>query len=161
MSEQETPVEPAPDKWSFLDAVEVLRQKYPLQPPAFDSDVPTVGPLIAGFREKWNNVSTKWYVLPIVQQLNSFNGSLLDLLQVNFQAIEEWVTNVNERLAAMEAQLQDIDARLVATDHDQTELGRSLAELDYQVIQTRRALSGLVGTDGELADQPGESEPPR
>ncbi len=153
MLEQETCTESTPKRWSFLEAVEDLAQKHPVQPKPFKSDVPIAGPLIAGFREKWNSIAAKWYVLPIVQQVNEFNGVLLDLLQVNFQALEERLTaiaqhlaDIDLRLANIEIQLQDADVRMIATDRDQVELGRTLAELHYQLIQTQRVLAAIPGT---------------
>ena len=55
----------------------------------FRSDVPLVGPLIAWIRQRWNRVSTEWYVQGILQQQNQFNEDLLRALnsmnQIEYQ----------------------------------------------------------------------------
>ena len=55
----------------------------------FQSNVPLVGPLIAWFRQRWNRVSTEWYVQGILQQQNRFNEDLLRALaamqQIEYQ----------------------------------------------------------------------------
>lgn len=58
-----------PEEWYRQE----LTARQVLQEPGFHSDVPVIGPLLAGFREAWNNVSTKWYVRLILQQQVAFN----------------------------------------------------------------------------------------
>jgi len=58
-----------PEEWYRQE----LTDRQVLQEPGFYSAVPVVGPLIAKFRETWNNVSTKWYVRLILQQQVAFN----------------------------------------------------------------------------------------
>lgn len=89
-----------------------------LQERPFASDTPVIGPLIAWFRSQWNNVATKWYVRPLLQQQNEYN-------QLLAQAI------------------QDHDSRLIAQDHEQTELTRQLAELTLQIKQMNQRLAAL------------------
>ncbi len=49
-------------------------QKLHAQP--FTSDTPVFGQVIVWIRTAWNWMSTKWYVLPLVQQQNAFNASV-------------------------------------------------------------------------------------
>lgn len=58
-----------PNEWYIQ---ELIARQVPKEP-VFHSNVPVIGGLIAGFRETWNSVSTKWYVRPILQQQVSFN----------------------------------------------------------------------------------------
>lgn len=81
----------------------------------FRSRLPLVGPLVARFRALWNEISTRWYVLPMLEQQNDFNRALV------------------EHMREMNARLEEIDARLVALDRDQTALARELAELRARV----------------------------
>ena len=96
-----------------------LKSKSELREQPFHSAVPVFGGLIAGFRRLWNNISTRWYVLPLVQQQREFNEVLVEGLY---------------------AQFAEIDQRLIDLDRDQTELMRTLAEVQYHVIQLRRQL---------------------
>lgn len=108
-----------------------LKSKSELREQPFHSNVPVLGGLIAGFRRLWNNISTRWYVLPLVQQQNEFNEDLVEGLRIQFT---------------------EIDQRLIDLDRDQTELMRTLAEVQYQVIQLRHQLedqqdAGLSGSE--------------
>jgi GT2 family glycosyltransferase len=40
----------------------------------FRSNVPILGRWIAGFRQRWNRVSTEWYVRPMIRQQSVFNS---------------------------------------------------------------------------------------
>lgn len=91
----------------------------------FRSDVRVVGPLIAWFRSTWNSVSTRWYVLPLVQQQNEFNALVVSHLQ-----------EMNERMTEMSERMTDLD-------RDQTALTRNVAELTFHVIRLGRAVEAL------------------
>ena len=92
----------------------------------FRSDVPIVGPLIAWFRTAWNSVSTRWFVLPLLQQQNEFNALMVAYLRRLERALDE--------------RLRMLDERLVDLDRDQTSLTRNVAELTYQLIRMNRLL---------------------
>ncbi|NLE45501.1 MAG: hypothetical protein GX620_12340 [Chloroflexi bacterium] len=47
----------------------------------FTSQVPVLGPVIAAFRTLWNNVSTRWYVLPMFHQQRLFNQAVVEVLR--------------------------------------------------------------------------------
>jgi hypothetical protein len=42
----------------------------------FRSNVPVVGRWIAAFRQRWNRISTEWYVRPLIRQQSTFNSLL-------------------------------------------------------------------------------------
>ncbi|MCA9958887.1 MAG: hypothetical protein KC443_07630 [Anaerolineales bacterium] len=84
----------------------------------FTSTTPLIGPLLARFRALWNSISTQWYVRPLLAQQNAYNRLLAD-------------------------RLQDIDTRLVAQDHELTQLVHDTAELTTQVIQMNRRLAAI------------------
>ena len=102
-----------------LEAGQTIRE----QP--FRSDKAVIGPFIAWFRTVWNNISTRWYVLPLLQQQNEFNALLVSYLRA-------------------------IDGRLIDLDRDHTSLTRNVAELTYQLIRMNRLLTAI---EAELQDR--------
>ncbi len=95
-----------------------LLEKSEVQERPFTSHSPLIGPLIAWVRTQWNNVATKWYVRPLLQQQNVYNQLVAQTLQ-------------------------DHDGRLIAQDHDQTDLTRCLAELTLQMKQMNHLLASV------------------
>ena len=95
-----------------------LYDKAEIKEQPFRSPSRVVGPLIARFRSLWNSVSTKWYVRPLLQQQNRFNGLLVE-------------------------RLHDHDQRLLEQDREQTALAHDLAELSAQLAQTNRLLLSI------------------
>ena len=95
-----------------LDVTSMVRE----QP--FRSDKPIVGPLIAWFRTVWNSASTRWYVLPMVEQQNAFNTAVV-------------------------SHLREMSGRMIATDRDQTALARNIAELRYRLIGVNRRVAAM------------------
>ncbi|MCA9993479.1 MAG: hypothetical protein H6988_09365 [Pseudomonadales bacterium] len=93
--------------------VDWLETKAQVQERPFESHTPLIGPLIVRFRSAWNSVATKWFVRALVQQQNEFNALVVH-------------------------RLQDIDARLIAQDHDATLLRHDLAELSAHLAQMTR-----------------------
>jgi hypothetical protein len=53
-----------------------------LQESSFHSRVPILGAFIVAFRNLWNNVATRWYVIPLIQQQNQINRRLLEELHL-------------------------------------------------------------------------------
>lgn len=84
----------------------------------FTSTTPLIGPLLVWLRTAWNNVSTKWYVRPMLTQQNSYN-----------QLVAE--------------RLSDIDNRLIALDREQAQLIHDMAELQTQFTQMARLLQSI------------------
>lgn len=52
-----------------------------VQEQPFQSRLPVVGRLIAWFRDRFNRISTRWYVLPLLQQQVHFNMAVVRALQ--------------------------------------------------------------------------------
>ncbi len=103
----------------------LLQQKWQVQERPFTSQTAVIGPLIARLRTIWNNIATKWYVRPIVQQQNEFNRLT--------------VTHLEE----IADRFEDLDGRLIAQDKDQSTLAHDLGELTTQLIQTNRLLQSI------------------
>lgn len=115
-------VEPPPD---LLHPLDELLAKGQVRERPFVSHIPIIGRLIAWFRAAWNSVSTKWYVLPLLQQQNEFNAQLVSYLR------------------ALEERLDDLDERLISMDRDQTALARNVSELTLQLVQMTRLLTAI------------------
>lgn len=100
------------------EAYDWLTAKSQVRERPFTSETAVIGSLIARFREMWNNISTKWYVRPLLQQQNEFN-------HLAAQAIREH------------------DEWLIALDREQTALNHNTAELTAQLIQMNRLLHSV------------------
>lgn len=108
------------------DLIAELETRRMIHEQPFHSDKPIIGPLIARFRAAWNSISTRWYVLPMLQQQNEFNVLLVSCLR--------------QMEAAVEERLSEMDERLIDLDRDQTSLTRNVAELTYQLVRMNRLL---------------------
>ncbi|NLE45244.1 MAG: hypothetical protein GX620_11030 [Chloroflexi bacterium] len=84
----------------------------------FSSQARYIGPLIVRFRQIWNGMSTRWYVLPMIQQLNV----LLGRIRGRFADVADWIARV---------------------DRDQTSLRRELAETRLQIARLEERLREL------------------
>jgi hypothetical protein len=133
----------------------------------FRSHVPLLGRLISWFRTRWNNVSTTWYVRPLIAQQNRFNAGVVEHLaaqnarvdrqevrtegmEVGLQAAETQLSDTAAWLEARGAQLDEIldrlhdhDAWLITRDREQSAYVRDLAEVTLQLIQLKRQLQEL------------------
>jgi uncharacterized coiled-coil protein SlyX len=109
-----------------------LTEKWQVVERPFTSHAPLVGPLIVRLRRLWNDVSTTWYVRPLVQQQNEYNHLLLQSNHLLLQSIQQLVEVDGE-----------LDGRLTAADHDQTDLRVQVAELVTAVNQMNRRLAAI------------------
>ncbi len=104
-----------PELRSHLEEVGRLWQ---VQEQPFRSRLPIVGPLIAWFRERWNRISTKWYVLPILQQQVHFNAAVVRVLQDLYHFIQTSSYDLVRRMDAMFYPLDQEQAALHAALQD-------------------------------------------
>lgn len=74
--------------------------------------------LVGRLRAMWASVAARWLVRAVVQQQNEFNHLVVH-------------------------RLQDIDARMIAQDHDITQVRHDLAEITTQLVQNRRILERI------------------
>lgn len=83
----------------------------------FQSQVPVIGRMIVAIRNFWNWMSTKWYILPILQQQNSFNAAVVQMIR------DLW--NCNNMLLAAVSSLQSRIEKLenLLTNQDTTNYG--------------------------------------
>lgn len=94
------------------DRLESMENTRLLKEQPFVSSTPVLGPLIVGLRTIWNSISTKWYVLPIMQWQNKFNmnivGGYTDLLQY-LNHIVFFVRSVYTQLQNVETRLSEVE----------------------------------------------------
>jgi len=102
-----------------------LKNRQEIHERSFVSGAPIIGPLIVWIRTLWNNIATRWYVLPLVQQQNEFNRQLVATLE-----------DIREHLAALEENLADLDS-------DQMDSAKDIAETRYQLIRLRKDIQGI------------------
>ena len=112
-------------QFAMLPSPDWLAQKADVEEREFESPTPYLGPLLVWFRTAWNNVATKWYVRPIVQQQNEFNRRVVECLRVQDGLID------------------DSNARLIEQDREQTELVRQLALLTTEMATLSRQMAIL------------------
>jgi len=108
-----------------------LKNRQEIRERDFVSGAPLIGPLIVWTRTLWNNIATRWYVLPLVQQQNEFNRQLVATLE-----------DIREHLAALEENLADLDG-------DQMDLAKDVAETRYQIIRLRRDIQAVEVTQAK------------
>ena len=137
-----------------------LRTRAVLQEHRFSSSAPVVGPLIAWLRERWNNIATKWYVRPLIQQQSEFNLLAVErLANLEIRLVEQAahldrlsrLAEAHEaRLVALELSRNELlirsdehDAWLIDQDHDQVGLTRSQAEISARIVQIERVLAEI------------------
>ena len=113
-----------------------LEEKWQIQERPFVSHVPLIGPLIARLREAWNRISTKWYVLPLVQQQNEFNW----LVMRRFRELER----LEARFEKVQSLVGELDERVLVEDSEAMELAREVGELTYAVVRLEKRLSELT-----------------
>jgi hypothetical protein len=100
-----------------------LDEQRTITEPTFQSDTPLVGPLVAAFRQQWNDVSTKWYVRLIMEQQQTFNA-------------------LAARLLAEQARLlEDRETQTKANAQDVTLLANQLLEMQQQINELTQTVA--------------------
>ena len=129
--------EPAP----LEQRLEELKPLAAVQEQPFRSRFPLLGPLIAWFRERWNRVSTKWYVLPILQQQVRFNLALVEALQELYRFTRQTSEDLLRRMDALFVPLDQEQAALQARVQDLREtLARQIQEQSQAQARVLAAL---------------------
>lgn len=103
-----------------------LHASWALKEQPFHSDAPLVGPAIAGLRDAFNNISTRWYVLPLVKQQTEFNANVTTMLVA-----------LEASLARSVESLNDLGTR---QNQEAKELRRELAVLAERLLALERRL---------------------
>jgi hypothetical protein len=109
-----------------------LEQKWAVQERPFVSHTPIIGRLIVAIRTVWNNISTRWYVLPLLQQQNEVNRLLVNQLQEQWQMLE------------MLEMLEMLHSRLIAQSREQSEMIHDMAAMQLQLRQLQQQIAQLT-----------------
>jgi len=105
-----TPTDPtASRRDQILDA---LHASWMLKEPPFHSNAPLVGPAIAGLRDAVNNISTRWYVLPMAQQQTEYNANVLTALAALDAALNHLATMHHQEVMELMQELSTLAERL-------------------------------------------------
>ena len=80
-----------------------------LQETEFSSNAPVIGPFIVKFRQLWNWMSTRWYVLPIIRQQSDVNMQMAIMLveMAQLQALHtRHIVNLQEKINRLEEHIR-------------------------------------------------------
>ena len=108
---------------------DILAQRATVVEQPFSSSKPIFGSLIVWLRTMWNNVATKWFVRPLIQQQNEFNQELV-------------------------RQLRHAEAKLLEQDQQTTALTHQVAELSTEIVALRRQLMEKRSSNDTDAGEP-------
>ena len=98
----------------------------------FRSDVPLFGRWIAAFRQRWNSISTEWYVRPMMRQQSTFNSLMWHALTQSRQ------------------QQHDLQQRIaLATTEYLAGQAREISELTQEVELLKRRVAELSAASSQ------------
>jgi O-antigen chain-terminating methyltransferase len=134
-------------------SLEEVNRLWSVEEQPFASGIPLLGRLISLFRELWNRVSTKWYVLAILRQQVGFNAAatrtlnnLHKYLTVSTMGIVRRMDALaqvqEERRAVLEARWQDQQAQVA---HDWQEAHTRLEKAWQEAVADHGRLEAQVG----------------
>ncbi len=117
----------------------------------FESTIPVVGPLIAGFRNAWNSVAAKWHVRRLLLQQNHYNHVIYETLARLFDALSSQQEYFSTQMNALSART---DMRLTHLETQYARFAERVEELGLRQITMRRVF------DASLANRSGDSAAP-
>jgi GT2 family glycosyltransferase len=90
----------------------------------FHSNVPLFGRWIAAFRQRWNRISTEWYVRPMIRQQSTFNSLLWHALAQSRQqqhdlqerfalALTEYLSGQAQEISELSQEVERLKRRVV------------------------------------------------
>lgn len=132
---ERSPAETQLPQDGFLSHVREMQALWAIQPRPFSSRLPVVGPLVARLRTLWNEVATRWYLQPILQQQVDFNASVVRMAQY-----------LEPLLRVLEGETRAL--RLEAREYDQANLAftRRFAQLELVMQSLTSTIEQLQRT---------------
>jgi GT2 family glycosyltransferase len=106
-----------------------LQAQWDIKEQPFHSDAPIVGGGIAAFRHAWNSVSTRWYVLPILQQQIAFNSTVVNLMGALRHTVQQAVASLEGQKRDVAQNMREIDLLARQVTHLQNSI-EALKDLD-------------------------------
>lgn len=110
-----------------------LSEMWQLKEQPFTSNIPILGSAIAAFRAKFNEISTRWYVQPLIQQQNRFNVAVLEMLHCAHRRCES-------QLLTSAARQADTMRDAAGNIRELTLLAEHLAELEHELATLAQRL---------------------
>jgi hypothetical protein len=121
--------------------IEMDDRWWELKEQPFRSDKPLVGRLLVWFRTLWNNVATRWYVIPLIQQQTNINHRLQTetaiLREELRDRLQAEIASLREELIGEQEIRQVLDKEMVTTRRDQA---AALYALQAEVARLRARL---------------------
>lgn len=109
-----TAVAPHQNLPEFSHALIELIDTATLQETEFKSNAPVIGSLIVKFRQLWNWMSTRWYVLPLIHQQTDVNMQAA-LLFLEITQIQE---ESARRIIQLEAHIKLLEEKLAQAEQN-------------------------------------------
>ena len=122
-------------QFAALQARQEIRER------RFTSDVPVVGPLIAGLRQVWHDFAVRWSLLPLLHQQSEFNAELSDLLGLLMQMDDQ----LRMALQYGDQELRRTRQELHRTYQELMRTRRWNEELERDVAENIREINELAG----------------
>lgn len=117
-----------------------LERNWRLTPQPFGSGAPVVGRAIARFRTAWNDVSTRWYLQPLLMQQMQFNATVVRLAQ-----------QVSHLLRMLQPEADAESEGAASRPHQEVALARSLAQTEVLLGRVADRLRELEDAAGPRA----------
>lgn len=115
----------------------------------FHSNKPLVGRLLVWFRTLWNNVATRWYVIPIIQQQTDINHRLwAEITSLREELSDIEIASLREELSGEQEIRHVLDKEMVTTRRDQA---AALYSLQAEVARLRARLEKAEQQSAEVA----------
>ncbi len=93
-------------------SLEEVNNSWQVREQPFVSRIPLLGRLISFFRERWNRISTKWYVLPILKQQVAYNAAVARALGNLYQYLATSTLGLARRTEALTQALAEAQTAL-------------------------------------------------
>lgn len=123
-----------------LTGMAQLQTQWKIEPQPFHSAAPVIGSAVAAFREAWNNVATRWYVQPLLEQQVAFNQAAV----TSMTALSAQLTALRNATVTGLTELRDITTALRNTLTGQlTEIAITQVELMHIMQTMQQIIAGL------------------
>jgi GT2 family glycosyltransferase len=102
----------------YRRALELLDRSGQVTPRPFTSRAPIVGPLIVAFRTFVNNLATRWYVQPLLDQQAAFNANVTQLLAQTSLLPEHHSGFLAEQVADLHWHVLELQGRIAQLEEE-------------------------------------------
>jgi GT2 family glycosyltransferase len=142
IAEQEALIPKRSEQFTALRALQEIRER------PFTSEVPFVGPLIAGLRQLWHDFAIRWSVLPLLHRQSRFNAKLGDFIGLLMRMDDQLrvaLHHTQQELRRTQQELHRTQQELHRTQQDLQRSNQWNAELERDVAENIREINELAG----------------